>query len=263
MCILSYVEAVKYLTSTKGSKMKYSPLVLSGFLILGCSHSGTKITEPRYVSRIPADTNLPYEEIRYPTVEDMPDSLEAYFKDGNVQAWWHAVAQDTAACSPLAFLCLDWWQMLEVMPDGDTTIVWQENYDTIAPRLLTHDEAGLYHRYPYWYPNDQHLDPDNAWIVGGCLFVYPNQAPQYISHGWITKWIKFKPDRAYLVKARVKVEGGDISFQVGLDYWQFGAASGNVEIDNIRAWNSAWFGGPGWQEIICPIDIFQKHSELP
>ncbi|MDP2586178.1 MAG: hypothetical protein Q8P32_00175 [Candidatus Komeilibacteria bacterium] len=229
-------------------------LLLASVLFSGCTASRQATGPEEERNYIPPDTNVPNEEIPYPTINNLPWAGQPT----QVLIWALCCAQDTADCDTSAYVDVDWWQVFEVDASGQEKLIYFQGYDSVRFEGLNEDEGGVFVRYPWWYETDNHRNMDwpVSTIKDGCLRVKPMLAADGICHWW-TPRLEAKRDRVYRVRVHFRIHG-KASFQLGSDYWKRNAQHGGDNVNNLRAWNSKWLGEEdgGWQEITFPLYIF-------
>ena len=86
-----------------------------------------------------------------------------------------------------AFVTVDYWKMIKETPTGVKTTIFENHYDYNTPKSFTVDEAGLYLRYPTWFPNDSHTQATNMVAQNSFLTVDVSKTPDNIVHWWASR----------------------------------------------------------------------------
>ena len=168
-----------------------------------------------------------------------------------------ATLKVTQSMSDRAQVTIDYWKLIENMPDGTKTVVWTNNYDNFDAST---GAAGLYTRSPIWFDpaaNDYHTSAYNVTANNGFLNINLSPEPNAITHWWSQR-VLFKPGATYSTEVRFKVDG-KTSVQFGSDWWRNPNAppipyNYNCQMtNNCEAWMSDWFGDTGGQFITVTV----------
>ncbi|MDD3743498.1 MAG: hypothetical protein PHX54_07760 [Lentimicrobiaceae bacterium] len=168
--------------------------------------------------------------------------------------WFHTVAIWAQAATMVpgqsqnikAVITIDYWQVIEVH-NGDSTIVFTEDYDYISPKYFSINEAGLYCRYPKWFDpdcDDYHAKAFNMRAQNGFLQIDMSQTPDNIVHWWAPR-LSYKQNAVYVIKCNLKIEGAT-AVQFGMDYWRNFYVGYNMfdptcqQSNNCEAWITNW-----------------------
>lgn len=165
-------------------------------------------------------------------------------------AIWAQAATMTGDQSPAekAIITVDYWKVIEIF-QGDSSVIYTEDYIYRKKRIFTVNEAGLYCRYPHWFDIgclDVHDPALNMSALDDYLTIDISKTPNTILHWWTPK-LRFRKGAIYCVECRIKVEG-KTAVQFGMDYWLNLTAGFNrfdntcQTSNNCEAWISDWLG---------------------
>ena len=141
-----------------------------------------------------------------------------------------------------ANIIVDYWKVIEVI-EGDSTIIYTEEYDYDEKKTFTKDEAGFYCRFPKWFDpgcKDKHDQAFNMSAHNGFLLINMSKIPDVVLHWWTPK-LTYKPGAVYCVEARMSIYG-ETAVQFGMDYWRTLNSGFNVydptceTSNNCEAW---------------------------
>lgn len=145
-----------------------------------------------------------------------------------------------------AFITVDYWHVIEVY-QGDSSIIFTEDYNYISPKHFTTNEAGLYCRFPKWFDpvcNDYHTVAFNMIAQNGLLHIDMSQTPDNIVHWWMPR-LAFRQGATYVIVCRLKIVGAT-AVQFGMDYWRDLYVGYNMydptcqNSNNCEAWLTDW-----------------------
>lgn len=145
-----------------------------------------------------------------------------------------------------AAITIDYWQVIEVF-QGDSTIIYTEDYNYEAPKYFTTNEAGLYCRSPKWFDpdcNDYHANAFNMRAQIGLLHIDMTKTPDNIVHWWMPR-LNYKQGAVYVIACKLKIEGAT-AVQFGMDYWRDFYVGYNMydptcqQSNNCEAWITNW-----------------------
>lgn len=183
----------------------------------------------------PIDANLYSQDIIIPAPGE-----NSHFTTLAIAGWLQAATLQPGQGN--GYLTIDYLEVIELDPaTNQERVIYLDHYNNRSGQLRS-NEGGLYVRYPNWYNSDAHSPLTNSEVGDGFLTINVGAEPDSISHWW-TPRLNCLPDRWYFLEICLKVQG-DISIQVGLDYWIHPDSGwAGLDINNTEAWHSDWYGG--------------------
>ncbi len=147
-----------------------------------------------------------------------------------------------------ANIIVNYWKVIEIY-NGDSTVIYTEDYDYEDVKTFNTNEAGFYCRYPKWFDtgcNDEHKQATNMSASNGFLVISMSKKSDVVLHWWTPK-LPYKAGAIYCVESKLSIYG-ETAVQFGMDYWRtlnsgFNRFDESCETsNNCEAWISDWVG---------------------